>query len=205
MEDQKEKILQASEQLFMQYGLKSVSMDDVARQLGISKKTIYNYLKDKKDLVYQVLQSHFTKKEAACQAIFSKNENPVNQMLSIGQHIVVNYQSLNPGLINDLRKYFPKGWTLVNEYKNNIIRHFIIANLINGMEQGYYRSDINVEVIADLYLNLTEIITHSSTLENAQTKFPLIVSEMIYYHLHGVCSEKGIAYLNENKKLTNVA
>lgn len=203
MEDQKEKILNASEQLFMRYGLKSVSMDDVAKHLGMSKKTIYNYLKDKKDLVYQVLQCHFTKNENECKAIFLKNENPVSQMLFIGQHIVANYQSLNPSFINDLRKYFPKGWLLFNEYKNNIIRHHIVTNLTNGMEQGYYRDDINVELIAELYLNLTEIITQSSNFDEAGKQFPLVVTEMINYHLHGVCSAKGIAFLNENKNLSN--
>jgi TetR/AcrR family transcriptional regulator, cholesterol catabolism regulator len=201
MEDQKAKILHASEQLFMRYGLKSVSMDDVAKHLGISKKTIYNFLKDKKDLVFQVLQCHFSKNENECKAIFAKNENPVNQMLFIGQHIVSNYQSLNPSFINDLRKYFPKGWQLFNEYKNNIIRHYIVTNLINGVEQGYYRNDINIEVIADLYLNLTEIITQSRNLDETKNRFPLIVTEMINYHLHGVCSAKGIAFLNEKKRI----
>ena len=152
-------------------------------------------------MVFQVLQCHFSKNENECKAIFAKNENPVNQMLFIGQHIVSNYQSLNPSFINDLRKYFPKGWQLFNEYKNNIIRHYIVTNLINGVEQGYYRNDINIEVIADLYLNLTEIITQSRNLDETKNRFPLIVTEMINYHLHGVCSAKGIAFLNEKKRI----
>ncbi len=203
MEDQKAKILNASEKLFMRYGLKSVSMDDVAKHLGISKKTIYNFLKDKKDLVFQVLQCHFTKNENECKEIFLKNENPVSQMLFIGKHVAANYQSLNPGLINDLRKYFPKGWILFNEYKNNIIRHYIETNIRNGISQGYYRQDINVDIIANLYLNLTEIITQSHAYDQSETKFPQVVAEMINYHLHAVCSEKGLAYLNESKKILN--
>lgn len=203
MEDVKAKILFGSEQLFMRYGLKSVSMDDVAKHIGISKKTIYNYLKDKKDLVFQVLQSHFAKNEAECKVIFGQSINPVEQMLHIAEHITNNYKSLNPGLINDLRKYFPKSWELFNEYKNNIIKQYVLTNLKEGMKLGYYRQEIDPDTVANLYLGLTEVVTQSSSFEDNEQKFPRIIKEMINYHLHGVCTPNGLLILNSNQKSTH--
>lgn len=202
MDQAKEKILQISEELFMQYGLKSVSMDDVARNLGMSKKTIYNYIKDKKDLVYQVIQQHFSRNESRCLQIFDNYQNPVVQMLHIGRNIISDFKSLNPGLMYDLRKYFPRSWELMNEYKSHIIKHFVLNNLKAGKEQGYYRNDFNPEIVAELYLSLTETITQGNKI-NDNRNYPELFRELLMYHLHAISTDKGKQELTNNISLIN--
>lgn len=197
--DIKEKILSESEKLFMQFGLRGVSMDEVAAQLGMSKKTIYNYITDKKDLVYQVIQNHFDKQTTGCQRILIEQTNPIMQMLLIGQQVSSNYKSLNPMLIHDLRKYYPKSWELFLSFRSKIMYNQVLTNLKTGIETGYYRSDMNPEIVASLYLNLTETMIQSD-ISNPGKSYIQLIREMIWYHLHGVCSQKGIEFLNHNRE-----
>lgn len=174
-------------------------MDEVAAQLGMSKKTIYNYITDKKDLVYQVIQNHFDKQTTGCQRILIEQTNPIMQMLLIGQQVSSNYKSLNPMLIHDLRKYYPKSWELFLSFRSKIMYNQVLTNLKTGIETGYYRSDMNPEIVASLYLNLTETMIQSD-ISNPGKSYIQLIREMIWYHLHGVCSQKGIEFLNHNRE-----
>jgi AcrR family transcriptional regulator len=194
----KEKILEESEKLFMRYGLRSVSMDDVAGSLGMSKKTIYNFLKDKKDLVYQVIQRHFSCEEQKCRFIFAENINPVAQMISMGHQVSKNMKSLNPTVVHDLRKFFPRSWDIFLDYRKNVIQRNIITNLENGVKEGFYRKDIDIEINAKFYLTLTESLADPSVFNTSEKSLDVLVREVIRYHLNGVCTEKGRAYMNEH-------
>ncbi len=183
----------------MQNGIRSVSMDDVANQLGMSKKTIYNYISDKKDLVYQVIRNHFEKQAQGCEFIFTEQSNPIMQMLLIGQRVSSNYKSLNLVLIHDLRKYYPKSWELFLSFRSKVMYDQVLTNLKTGMETGFYRSDMNPGIVAHLYLNLTETMIQSDIGEPGK-RYMNLIREMIWYHLHGVCSDKGIEFLNHNRE-----
>lgn len=183
----------------MQNGIRSVSMDDVANQLGMSKKTIYNYISDKKDLVYQVIRNHFEKQAQGCEIIFAEQSNPIMQMLLIGQRVSSNYKSLNLVLIHDLRKYYPKSWELFLSFRSKVMYDQVLTNLKTGIETGFYRKDMNPGIVAHLYLNLTETMIQSDIGEPGK-RYINLIREMIWYHLHGVCSEKGIEFLNHNRE-----
>ncbi len=184
----------------MQKGLKSVSMDDVARHMGMSKKTIYQYVKDKKELVFNVIQQHFEKDQTNCQFILNSQPNPINQMLIIGKNIAANFKSMHPSLIFDLRKYFPRSWELFLNYRSNVVYHAVKSNITNGIEQGYYRQDLHPEIISRIYLDLTESVVKIDY-SNVEYNFGDAIREMILYHLHAICSEKGLEYLSNHKNI----
>ena len=139
----KEELLENISELFLKYGLRSTSMDDICSHLKISKKTLYQHFSNKDDVVEQVLlyrrNSHQVKKDIEK----LKQNNPIKIMLSIRDHIISSLNSRMPANLFDLKKYHPDVYQRVNE-KDQIFIHNLLNDVINkGIEEGYFRKDIN--------------------------------------------------------------
>ncbi len=197
MEEKAQKIIEQVSALFMQYGIKSLTMGDIARHLGMSKKTLYLSFSDKADLVKQCIQAYMNEEVSAICSIQEKTENAIDEMFHIAQHVSVHLQSLHPSILYDLEKYYPAAFTKFNEYKSQVIMSCIAKNLEEGIKQGLYRENINIPIVAGLYVGRMDIIFDQqlfpATLYNAKD----VYFEAIRYHLRGIASEKGIDYLKE--------
>ena len=116
MDGKSENLIQQIFNLFMRNGIKSMTMDDIARELSISKKTIYKYFDDKSDLVNQVMQFHLDNDKRLV-AEFSKNDfNAIDQMFEIAKNTTRNIKEIHPSSYFDLQKYYPLAW-------ENFVRH----------------------------------------------------------------------------------
>ena len=129
--------------LFMKYGIKSVSMDDVSRELGISKKTLYQYFKDKDELVTKVVEHHAELLSGEMFKMVSENANAIEQLLQVSKFVSQYLKNINPSVTYDLKKYYPQIWKNVNLNNRDYIFNQIKQNMINGIKEGLYRSDIN--------------------------------------------------------------
>ncbi len=186
-----EKIIEGCDKLFRKFGIKSLSMDDIARELGMSKKTIYLYVSDKNDLVKKTFTQILLCNETRCKAIKNERQNPVDEILLISRDVSQQMKSTNPSIFYDLRKYHPEAWQLFENYSNQFVFDQLKENLEEGINKGFYRKDLNVAIAAQLYISLLQTISNPELFSNIDYNFNHVYSEMVKYHLNGICTNKG--------------
>ncbi|MBX7204025.1 MAG: TetR/AcrR family transcriptional regulator [Bacteroidia bacterium] len=186
----------------MRYGIKSITMDDVARELAISKKTLYQYFSDKNDLVKKVLTHHLEIASNACKKTFEEITNPIDQMLVMSRERAEDMSNMNPALFYDLKKYYPESWIELEKYKTEFIYSHIIKNMQNGIEGGWYHSNIKTDIVAHIYVHLVDMMIGGGDNLKKQYNQKELHLSVINYHLHAVCTKKGLDHLN--KRLTEM-
>ena len=198
--DVKGEIVRKSQDLFMRYGIKSVSMDDIAREVGISKKTLYQHVEDKRQLVTEVFESHIKNDESACCTIMDQTANPIQQLLDLAQHIISRFRHLNPSTLYDIQKYYPRCWKMFTNHKNEFIYQQIIDNLHLGIKTGLYRSELNVAIVAKLYISLIDLVTKPEQFQGDKIEYLDVYKQLFDYHLNAIMSEEGRSYYNQHKE-----
>ena len=196
----KEKILKKSEELFLQYGLKSVTMDDLAGQLGMSKKTLYQFVANKADLIEQIIDLHISDEKAFMEDTHKKSTDAVEEMILVARHNIQELKKLSPTVIYDLKKYYQHLWLLIEQLESDHTYDFIKSNIDRGMSQGVYRSDINVDIIAKIYVLSTMSVVNENIFSQKTYKKEELFTEFIKYHLQGITTEKGLLLYNKYLK-----
>lgn len=188
--EQKKKIFCQAEELFLKYGVKSVTMDDLASHLGVSKKTLYQHFTNKSDLIEKTLSEHLNTEKNALTALRKESENALEELEKLGMHVGLHLQKLNPSIIFDLKRYYPKAWAIVEQYKVDFIYQNILENINRGKREEIYRADLNPEIIARIYLEMVDMIIHVK-FEEKQFETVECYQEFLRYHIRGIASEKG--------------
>ncbi len=195
-----EELLQKITKLYFQYGIRSVTMDDLAREMGMSKKTLYVHFKDKDDVVDKVLMHHLQNHRCNMAFLEMKNKNAIDQLLNISKFLIEHVQKVNPTVNYDLMKYYPATWQKVIAYKNESVNNYIKANILKGIEEGLFRDDFNVEIIAKIYAMRLDMVGNDEWLTKKIYTFDEIFNTIFIYHLRGIASKKGLTYLEEKIK-----
>ncbi len=193
-----QEIISQVAQLYRRYGIKSVTMDDVSHKLGISKKTLYEYFSDKSALVSAVVDYLIDTKVSFFEMQKQGRENAVEELLFIFRYYLGIVKEFNPSLEFDLKKYYPQIYSRVKERKRQGIIENTLANLKRGKKEGYFRADLNEDLIARLYLLRIESLPESDLFTQEEIFSQELFEEMFFYHLYGVLSEKGLAYLKNH-------
>ena len=203
--DQKEKeiLLQAAD-LFSKYGIKSMTMDDISRQLGISKKTLYQYVDNKKDLVKKSIQLHINDEQCCMEDVLNAKGNAIDELMMMTKMVGSQMKEMHPSVIFDLKKYHIEAYKCLTNHRDDFIYTNIKRNIEDGMKSGLYRSNINSEIITRLYLSMVNVIMdpESSALEKHSNTEVYI--EMIRYHVRGIASSKGREYLKQKFNQDNL-
>ncbi len=198
MEEKELFIIEKTGELFKKYGIKSVSMDDIAQQLSISKKTLYQYFKDKADLVVKVVQFHNCDTDQKFIDINNSNLNAIDSLIEVSKHLIEIMKEINPPILYDLRKYYPELTRELIESRKEHVFSNIKTNLLKGIDEGLYREDLNPDIITSLYVKrMDDIFLEEDT---ALISFPQheVFSQLFIYHIRGIVSNKGLKYF-ENK------
>jgi TetR/AcrR family transcriptional regulator, cholesterol catabolism regulator len=193
MEDQeiRQKILIGAENLFMKYGIRSVSMDDIARQLSVSKKTLYQHFADKDELVAMMLQEHMSRDVKEYKAIAQASENSIDELHKISERLKCDMEDMNPSLLFDLQKFHPKAWDIWLDHRNNFIMSSIVRNLNQGVSEGYFRTDINPEILAISRMVLIESAFDDKFFPKEKFNLLEVQSQFFDHFVYGICTEKG--------------
>lgn len=186
-----ENILNGSENLFMKYGIKSITMDEIARELGISKKTLYQHVDNKADLVSKVIKSHFEGEKQFMTEIAEKSDNSVDEMIQIFRHVAQHLRRVSPTVVFDLQRYYPEAWKVQTEFKNQYIHNCISQNIERGIREGFYRKGVNIDIISKFYIHTIEVFTDPEIFPVGEYTFVEIYSQFIQYHLNGLLTDKG--------------
>ena len=190
-------ILSKAEQLFFNYGVKSITMDDLSRHLGMSKKTVYLYVSNKADLVDKTMDSHLAREKENITKICAESKNAVDEMFQIGKLVTSHLRYLNPSVVYDIQKYYPETWAKLLDYKNSFLFSVILKNIEKGIEQGFYRQDINPDIISKIYNSRSEFLVDSEVFPFSKYKLLEVYVEYLKYHIRGIASDKGLKYLEK--------
>lgn len=206
MDEKLEKILRESARLFSKYGIRSLSMDDLCRELGISKKTIYQYVDSKSDLIARILQHAFGKQGREMLEFIEGEHNAIDELLAVSRKVCLNMQNFNPSIIFDLQKYYPEIYKIHYDAKMIAIFNDIRANIDKGIAEGLYRNDLDVDLVARLYVQKLEDVHNPTFLASMATDvatYAKIFHVMFDNHIRGICNAKGIAYYEKQKQFLN--
>ena len=198
----KDRILSRTRALFMRNGIKSVSMDDIANNLGMSKKTLYKTFANKDELVLAVMTNNLNAAQSECTYVASHAADAVQEMLNISAWADEQFGNVHPSIFYDLKKYYPTAWALFSTHKSSFILDQITRNLHRGIAEGLFRSDLDVEVLARLNLAQIELTFNPDLYPPAQFA-PSRVNKVFDEHfLLGVATLKGHRLFNKYQHIT---
>jgi len=198
--DQFNRIIESALNLFMREGVKTVNMDDISSFMGISKKTLYQYVNNKADLVEKAFRLYQSRILGMISNIQEKNENAIDELFEIDEKLCLMLKNRPPRLINNLKKYYPNVWEILDEIKKKHLFTCITENMDRGKEQGLYRNDVNSNIIAKLMMNTVDALVNDATFPLTQYDFKSLLKENRIYHIRGIATDKGIKYLEQKLK-----
>jgi AcrR family transcriptional regulator len=194
--------------LFRQYGIRSVTMDDISKSLGISKKTLYEAFPSKEELLNYIIEEWIKiMQDSTCEEMALKQSaNAIDEIVTILKHLSTSMHNINPIFFWELEKYYPEQAKKLNEFREKYISEKIRKNLEKGIAEKLYRSDINIDIVVMIYKQLVRSFPQLLQEDNLKDKFGVIIimKEIYYYHLNAIVNEEGRKYLNEILKTSEI-
>jgi len=182
--------------LYIRYGVKSITMDDIAKELGISKKTIYNYFKDKTDLVEKVFDYERELKNECFTNIFAHKLNAIEETLALNKFLTNMLKEYNPATEYDLKKYYSELYEKRRLFIVKSMYEYQLNNLDKGIKEGLYRKELNPEAIARLTVLRFVSLNELNILFAEDFLSPAFFKEVFIYHIRGIASDRGLTVLN---------
>jgi AcrR family transcriptional regulator len=198
---QEERIISGGEELFMQAGIKSVTMDDIAKHLGMSKKTIYQFFKDKNELVMGLCKKRLKEDEDQMNEIINKSGNVIEEMINMMKCSEDIFSRINPVVIHDMQKYHPDAWQMFQTFKADVVVGKMEELLAKGIQQGYIRPDIDVKILAIMRLAQVELGFNQSIYPTAEFNTWRVQQQFLEHFNFGICTLKGYKLLNQYKNI----
>lgn len=196
----KDRIKQKADELYRRYGVKSVTMDEIASQMSVSKKTIYQCYSDKNELVDQVIMDMLVFNKECCVAFHTKSENAIHEVFLAMEVVQVIFNNMHPGLLYDIQRNYPATYEKFKKFKYEFLFHVVKENIERGIREEYYRDDINAEFAARVRLETMMLPFDEERFP--RSKFPIVMAhqQLIEFFLFGIASMKGYKLILKYKK-----
>ena len=200
------KILSVSIELFRQYGFKAITMDDIARRAGISKKTLYQHFANKQEVVNESViwyKNHMTEN---CYNLINDSENAVEAMVRMLAYMDNMHKQINPMAMFEMQRFFPEAYNTFRDQLQAKDVGMMRDNIVRGIEEGLYREDINADLMARYRLETSLMILQPNLLVNSRNDLLSVSLEIGEHFLYGIMTTKGVKqYLKYKAKyLTQV-
>jgi AcrR family transcriptional regulator len=201
MNEEYNSLLERVSCMYHKYGIRSVTMDDVSRELGISKKTLYQYFIDKNDLVSKIIDLEVTQRNKQFQQIFNNNLNAIEELLEVSKMVNLMLKEYSPAIDYDLKKYYPHVHEKIHLVKSRRMYEMVLQNMKKGKMEGIFREEMNEEVIAKLHVSRIIASTDNSLFSADEFFSSTVFFEVFIYHIRGIANEKGLKILEQNLEL----
>jgi len=199
----KERILKKADELFNKYGIRSVTMDEIATQLGMSKKTIYQYFSDKDELVDVVIENVIEFSRQCCEKDRLEAPNAIAEVFLALDMVSKIFKNMNPGIMFDLERYHPRTFKRFLDHKNKFLYHTIKLNLERGVAEGYYRPEINIEIVARFRLEAMMIVFNQEAFRDTNFSLVQLHREVLDQFIFASASMKGYKLITKYKEERN--
>lgn len=193
-------IFNIAQNLFMRFGIKSVSMDDIAKHAGVSKKTLYKVIPTKDKLVLRIITHFIQQEKKKIEKLTDQDHDAIKEIVLIAGNLVKLLKKTKPTLMYDLRKYHFEAWSLAEELRVNFIRSVVKKNIEKGMKTGLYRSNLDSDIISKLYVSASNIMNDESIFSFDEYNRPELFKHFIIYHVFGIATPKGITLFETYKQ-----
>lgn len=191
----RERILEETILLFKTYGIRSVTMDDIAQQLAISKKTLYRHFKDKKEVVKQAVMSMLAQDQYDMNKI-AQTPDVVEEVVKANQHMRRMIRTVHPSMMYDLQKYYPEAWALYDDFKDHIHQN-LVSNLKRGITQGVFRDTIKPHILAKMRIEQVQLAFNLQIFPLEE--YEVIDVQMVFFDhfVRGLLTLKGLERYEE--------
>ncbi len=197
------RILEGATKPFFRFGVKSITMDSIAADLGISKKTIYQHFPDKDTLVNEVVSAFIEKDLAQWKELDEKYSDVIEKMFRSFDIVKETLTEINPRLMFEVQKYHPDAFDIFKQYENDVMYTHLVNDLKNGIENGYFRSELSIELIAKVRMAEIHMLFNPELFESNKMSVFELHLEFLDYFMRGIMTEKGLkvynSYLTKNQ------
>ena len=197
MNKKQKDIIERAGLVFMKLGIRSVTMNEIAYELGISKKTLYNHFKDKDELIKTIIKAKLKADIEVFQNASVKSENAIDELLMHSKYVIETFKAVNPTVFHDLKKSYPESWKDIFDHKWDFVYHQFLKNIDRGIKEGFYRRDIHKEIYAKMYVSQIETIIEGDIFPWPEFKYDVVFMENFRLHIRGLSNERGLKYFQE--------
>ncbi|MDQ2863220.1 MAG: TetR/AcrR family transcriptional regulator [Bacteroidota bacterium] len=187
----KERIKEKADELFRRYGIKSVTMDEIANQLGVSKKTIYHSFSDKNELVDEVIADILQYNKDCCKSYRANSNNAIHEIYQAMEMLQIMFDNMNPVILYDIERNHPATYKKFAEYKYKFLYEMVKENIERGKKEELYRSDIETDVVAKVRLETMMMPFNEEIFPKNKFSLATLQQQLIEYFLFGIASMKG--------------
>lgn len=185
----------------LQYGIRTVTMDDISRDLGISKKTIYQYFRDKKDMVNTIAEMHLEIEKNRFLGAEDESLDSVHELILVSQCLRESMKDMKMNVLNDLQKFYPEAWAMYERFKRETMMCSLVKTIKKGQEEGYFRTSLDAELMAIIRIEQVQAFILNQNLY-PKDKYTLAEVQMqVFDHfMHGLFTIEGHQLFNQYTK-----
>jgi len=200
MNKKRNEIIDKSALIFLRHGIKSVTMDDLAKELSMSKKTIYNYFKDKDDLIKSIVETLINRNRVASEHGRLKSENAIDALMNISEYSTRLFTEIHTSVFYDLQKYYPEAWNVLKQHRLEFVSNQFTENIIRGQKEGIYITDLDPKLMSSIHLAIVSVMTDGEIFEVEANEFGKLLEQIVLFQLRGLVNDKGRELMVKNMK-----
>lgn len=186
--------------MFMRYGIRSVSMDDISVALGMSKKTLYQHFKDKDELVEAIIEQHNGQIKEDCMHCQQQSGNAVEEVFLTMDKVMAHMSTVNPSVMYDLHKFHFQSFQKFQQIKTEFLLNVTRKNMERGIKEGLYRADLNVEVLSKYHQETMMIPFNIEQFPAGKYNLLEVTRAILDHWIYGLVTPKGIELIHQYKK-----
>jgi AcrR family transcriptional regulator len=194
-----ERILDTAFSLFCQFGTRSITMDDIAQRMGVSKKTLYAHFADKDELVMHAIARYLQQLDKECIENQEKAANAIDELFLVMKQLDMSFRNMNPIILFDLQKFHTKAYQVFQDYKNNNLQKTVRLNLERGVREGLYRNDFDIEIMTQYRLATSMLCFQPDIFPYGKYDMSKVQCILLEHFLYGLVSQEGYKRVEENK------
>jgi len=195
----KERILKTASDLFIKFGIRSISMDDIAQHLGMSKKTIYQYFADKDEIVTLAIEVYLANEKETLRTIREEANNTVDLLIRVNNYLRRNIKDNTAPVLHELKKYHNNAWAVLEEFRNDFMFDLIRNSIAEGIDKGYVRPEVDAEIVSRIRLQEAQIAFDEEIFPTAKFDLMLVSDNLLDHFVYGITTDKGRKLYQKHK------
>jgi len=200
MEDPHKPLLGRIRDLLFLYGTKSITLDDIASRMGISKKTIYSCCPDKKNLVDRIVVDYLSSHRADAERVRTESRHAIDEVLQMARLARARMEQVSPAFLFDLNKYYPDIWARFEQYRTQEIFGQVVDVIKRGQQEGLFRTDLDTEIVAAMHLQHIRLLTEPGQQPRPERPVGDMIRHIISIFLQGIVTRKGLDVMSQLEK-----